>query len=86
MGEFVNSFNTCWTTRHDLDEILDWAGDKDLEGFELKTPTATTPLSTEYDRKTGKLHDMWRVHSVAIVQRPNGWPLTIAAHDSDLSA
>jgi len=72
MGHFAKSYDTSWMYGYDLDEILNWVGDKALEGFELKTLTATTAPSTEYDSKTGKLSDMWRAHYVAIVQKPNG--------------
>lgn len=71
MSNFPSSFDTTWMYGHDLKELLDWISDQALEGYELKSLTATASPTTEFDSKTGKRIDMWRHHYVAVVQKPN---------------
>ena len=71
MSKSADSFNTSWMAGNDLGEILDWIGEQGLEGFELKSLTATTSPTTEFDSKTGKRIEMWRDRYVAVVQKPN---------------
>lgn len=70
MSKSSNSFNTSWMAGSDLEEILDWIGEQGLEGFELKSLTATTAPNTEYHPKTGDQIEAWRTYYVAVVQRP----------------
>lgn len=70
MSKFASSFDTSWRGMNDLEEITDWICNKGLEGFELKSLTATTNPNTEYDPETGDEIEVWRAYYVAVVQRP----------------
>lgn len=70
MSRLAKSYSTSWMHGRDLDEILNWVGDKALEGFELKSMTATTAPQTTFDPRLGRQVEMWSAYYVAVVQKP----------------